>query len=106
MKYLCSCNVTKCTTLVLVFSLHQFMTVVFSLQCKLLLSWCVSHSLCLQNSYKTSSGAAHTHLEQYADGGCHAHHADSDHCHLVPAANRLLLHHMADELFLSGHLWK
>lgn len=47
-----------------------------------------------------------SHLEQYADGGRHAHHTDAHHRHLVPAANRLLLHHMADQLLLGGHLWR
>lgn len=47
-----------------------------------------------------------SHLEQNADGRGHAHHADTHHRHLVPAANRLLLHHMADQLLLGGHLWK
>lgn len=46
------------------------------------------------------------HLEQHADGRGHAHHADTHHRHLVPAANRLLLHHMANQLLLGGHLWK
>lgn len=46
------------------------------------------------------------HLEQDADGGSHAHHADTHHRHFVPAANRLLLHHMADQLLLGGHLCK
>lgn len=47
-----------------------------------------------------------SHLEQDADGGGHAHHADAHHSHLVPAANRLLLHDMADQLLLGGHLCK
>lgn len=47
-----------------------------------------------------------THLEQDADGGGHAHHADAHHRHLVPAAHRLLLHDMADQLLLGGHLCK
>lgn len=46
------------------------------------------------------------HLEQYADGRGHAHHADTHHRHFALAANRLLLHHMADKLLLGGHLWK
>lgn len=49
---------------------------------------------------------APTHLEQDADGGGHAHHADAHHRHLVPAAHRLLLHDMADQLLLGGHLCK
>lgn len=48
---------------------------------------------------------ASSHLEQYADGGGHAHHADTHHRHLVLAADRLLLHHMADQLLLGGHLF-
>lgn len=47
-----------------------------------------------------------SHLEQDADGGSHAHHADAHHRHLVPAAHGLLLHDMADQLLLGGHLCK
>lgn len=46
-----------------------------------------------------------SHLEQYADGGGHADHADTHHRHLVLAADWLLLHHMADQFLLGGHLF-
>lgn len=67
-----------------------------------------SHTLTSPDTYVTSHclSICPPHLEQDADGGSHAHHADTHHRHFVPAANRLLLHHMADQLLLGGHLCK
>lgn len=63
--------------------------------------------VCLFISYRVFYSGVNTnfrYLEQNADGRGHAHHANTDHGHLAPGANRLLLHHVVDELLLGGHL--